>query len=241
MRLHVTVLELTARWNQPSVALADADRLLGSAPAPHLALLPETALTGYVSPELDFDLAPFAEPLTGPTADALATLARKHGCHLAGPLVERDGERAYNTLVVFAPDGSRVAHYRKRHPWYPETWATPGAEAPPVFDVRGARVTVAVCFDVHFVPDDAARELGEADVLLFPSAWVEKPDSRGTLLAGLARRFDVAIVNANWGIGTPRVPGQGGSRIVGRDGEVLALAEHAGRLDAWVDIGREIP
>ena len=78
-------------------------------------------------------------------------------------------------------------------------------------------------------------------MLLFPSAWVEKPDSRGTLLAGLARRFDVAIVNANWGIGTPRVPGQGGSRIVGRDGEVLALAEHAGRLDAWVDIGREIP
>jgi predicted amidohydrolase len=232
--LHVAVLELPARWNEPSIVLAETDHLLSSGGAPDLALLPECALTGYVSPGGDFDLGPFAEPLTGPTASALASLARAHACYLGGPLVERSGARVYNALLVFAPDGTRVAHYRKRHPWYPETWATPGDAPPPVFEVRGARVTLAVCFDAQFLAGDAARELGEADVLLFPSAWVERNDSREVLLGGLARRFDVAVVNANWGVGTPRVPGQGSSRVLGRDGEVLAMARGPGRLDARI-------
>lgn len=234
--LHVAVLELPARWNEPTLALAETDRLLASAPAPDLALLPEAALTGYVSPDRDFDLGPFAETADGPTASALASLARAHGCYLAGPLIERDGANAYNALLVFAPDGSRVAHYRKRHPWYPETWATPGDAPPPVFAVRGVRVTLAVCFDAQFLAEDAARELEQADVLLFASAWVERHDSRDALLGGLARRFGVAVVNANWGVGVPRVPGQGGSRVLGPDGQVLAMAQGGGRLDAWIDV-----
>jgi predicted amidohydrolase len=110
-----------------------------------------------------------------------------------------------------------------------------------VFRVAGASVTIAVCFDLHFLAADAASELREADVLLFPSAWVEAPDSRGPRLAELARTFDVAVVNANWGVGEPPLPGQGWSRVVGRDGRVVALAAEAGRLDAWVDTGPEIP
>ncbi len=189
---------------------------------------------GVRLPTLDFDLRPFAEPLTGPTATAVAALARAHGCHLAGPLVELDGDRVYNTTLVFAPDGALCARYRKRHPWYPETWATAGDDAPPVFDVRGVPVTLAVCFDVHFVGQDAARELTDAQVLLFPRAWVERGDTRGAILPELARRFDVAVVNANWGAGAPRVSGQGGSRILGADGAVLAMARGPGRIDACI-------
>jgi len=227
-RLRVAALELPARWNDPAGALAQVARLLQGGPAPDLVLLPEASITGYVSPQMDFDLRPFAEPLTGPTATALAELARAHGCTLAGPLVELDGSDVYNATVVFAPDGALCARYRKRHPWYPETWATAGTEPPPVFEVRGVRVTLAVCFDVHFLADDAARELSDAQVLLFPSAWVERGDSRGAILPELARRFDVAIVNANWGPGSPRVAGQGGSRILGPDGAVLAIATDRG-------------
>jgi predicted amidohydrolase len=230
--LRVAAIELPARWNEPAAALAETRRLLAGAPPPDLALLPETALTGYVSPRRDFDLRPFAEPLDGPSAAALAAIARDTGCFLAGPLVERDGERTYNATVVFDSHGARVAHYRKRHPWYPETWATPGEAPPPVFDVLGAKVTLAVCFDLEFVADDAADALDAADVLLFPSAWVERPDTRGARLEALARRFDLAVVNANWGEGSPRVPGQGGSRIVAPGGRTIAVAGGPGRIDA---------
>lgn len=235
MTLRVAALELPARWNQRDVVLAETRRLLDVAPPPDIAVMPEAAITGYVSPRRDFDLRPFAEPLDGPTAGALAAIAREAGCHLAGPLVERDGDRTYNATLVFDASGALVAHYRKRHPWYPETWATPGEAPPPIFEVRGARVTLAVCFDLEFVADDAADALSAADVLLFPSAWVERPDTRGERLEALARRFDVAVVNANWGEGAPRVPGQGRSRIVARDGRTLAIATGAGRVDARLD------
>lgn len=193
-------------------------------------LLPETSLTGYVSPRLDFDLAPFAEPADGPTARALAELAREHGTHLFGPLIERDGERVYNTCIGFDRAGREIVRYRKRHPWYPETWATPGEAPHPSFEVEGVRVTLAICFDIHFV-NGSAGALPDADVLLFPSAWVEEEDTRPTMLPELARRRRLTIVNANWGPGEPRLPGQGNSCIVRPSGEITTLAPGTHRLD----------
>jgi 5-aminopentanamidase len=229
--MRVAVLELPARWGGPAEALADVDARLAAGPSADLVLLPELALTGYVSPSGDFDVSPFAEPLDGPTAARLSSLALRHQVHLVGPLVEKDGPRRYNTMVGFAPDGSRFLHYRKRHPWLPERWAAPGDRAHPLVEVGGLQVTLAICYDVHFLADEAARELAAADLLLFPSAWVEvDDDSRPELFAALRGRFGVTIAHANWGPGDPRVPGQGGSTIVGAGVSVAA----AGRADAVV-------
>jgi 5-aminopentanamidase len=233
-KLNVAAFELPARWGEPARALADVEELLSRGPAADLVLLPEACITGYVAPDLDADLRPYAEPLDGPTAAALGALAKKHGTHLVGPLVLREGQRFSNAMVVLGPDGARIAIYRKRHPWYVETWATPGDAPLATFEVGHATIAIAVCFDVHFLEAESARELEAADVLLFPSAWVEREDSRPELLRGLAQRFDVAIVNANWGQGVPRIAGQGGSRIVDREGDLVAVARGEGpqRVDA---------
>jgi predicted amidohydrolase len=236
--IHVCAIELPARFARRGKALADVARRLETVSLaadgpPDLVLLPEASLDGYVSPRLDFDLTRFAEPLDGPAAAALAGLARAHRCAIAGPIIERDGDACFNAISVFGADGARVAHYRKRHPWIPETWATAGDAPPPLFEVGGARVTIAICYDVHFVADDAADMLRAADVLLFPSAWVDDGgDARGEILPAIARRFDVGIVNANWGIGHPAVRGQGGSRVVRRDGVTVARARGPGPIEA---------
>ncbi len=258
-RVRFTVLELPARWAAPDAALADVDAALANTEvalaevdtasavaradidtdpatgAPrdhdaHLVLLPEASIHGYVSPDGDADLAPFAESIEGPTARACAALAVKHHVHLVAPLVLREGRALYNAMVCFDFRGHRVFVYRKRHPWIPETWATPGAEPLPVVEIGGARITIAVCYDVHFLPSESVRELDAADVLLFPSAWVEEPDYRLARLQRLAQRFDLTIVNANWAPGDVQVPGQGGSCVVGADGRVVARVV-AGRVD----------
>jgi predicted amidohydrolase len=131
----------------------------------------------------------------------------------------------YNTCIGFDRDGREIARYRKRHPWYPETWATPGEAPHPLVDIEGVRVTIAICFDIHFVDGST---LPEADVLLFPSAWVEEEDSRPTMLPALARRRHLILVNANWGPGMPRLPGQGDSCIVDSSG---AMTRGDGRVD----------
>ncbi|MCA2980704.1 MAG: carbon-nitrogen hydrolase family protein, partial [Myxococcaceae bacterium] len=182
----------------------------------------EAALTGYVSPDGDFDLSAFAEPLEGPQLDGLRHLAEQFDTTVIGPVIERAGVDRFNSHVVVAPSGALLAHYRKRHPWYPETWATPGDRPWPTFELSGLTCSLAVCFDVHFLVREAQAVLREADVLFFCSAWVDgNGDSRPGTLAPVAQAFGLTVVNANWGPGEPDVAGQGGSLVMDPAGRVL--------------------
>lgn len=218
----IAVIELPAIWARPEQQLALVDHVLSAGPAADIVLLPEASLTGYVSPALEFDLTRFAERADGPTANALSTLAREHRTHLFGPLILREEDALYNATIGFGPDGAHVMTYRKRHPWIPEEWATAGREPFPLFEVAGLRTTIACCYDVHFLADEAAATLDAADLMLFPSAWVEEEDSRPRRLRALARRHRIAIAAANWAEGELRVPGQGASGILDATGAVIA-------------------
>jgi predicted amidohydrolase len=229
--MRVTVLELAASWAEPARRLDEVETRLAAGPATSLVLLPEASLAGYVSADGDTDLAPFAESIDGATARRCAAISAARSIHLVAPLVLREGGSFYNAMACFDPRGDLAFVYRKRHPWLPETWATPGGERPPVVEIDGHAITIAICYDVHFLHADAASELARADVLLFPSAWVEEPDLRAPRLAALARRFELSVVNANWGPGVVRVPGQGGSCVIGPDGRIVARAPSCGRID----------
>lgn len=232
--VRVAVLQLAARYGERERALQKVRALVAASPA-DLVVLPEASLTGYVSPRGDFDLSAFAEPIDGPTTAALSSLAKEHRVNLAGPLIERDGDRLFNTFVVFDRSGHRLAHYRKRHPWMPEEWATAGESPHPTFVIEGLTVTIAICFDIHFLLAEAAAVLEASDLLLFPSAWVEERDSRATMLAGIARTHGVAVANANWARGDVVIAGQGCSRVLDARGITLAVAgEGEERIDVCV-------
>ncbi len=242
--LRVTVLELPAMWGHPGAMLdVIVNDLIRKGRGTDLVLLPEASLTGYVSPVGDFDLTRFAEPIDGPTRRAVSALAKKHDVVLVAPLVLREGDACFNAMIACDGAGELLFTYRKRHPWYPETWATPGPEPAPIVTICGVRVTIAVCFDVHFLDEDAADALDACDLLLFPSAWVEERDSRPQLLGALARRHRIAIANANWGSGDVTVAGQGASSIVGPDGIPLAHVTGGsfGRADATLEVTSTTP
>jgi len=234
--MHLTALQLPARFGAPKEQLRLAETLLEGGPRTDLVLFNEAALTGYVRATragADFDLSSFGEALEGPTSAALLHLAKRFDCLVAGPLIERSDAGLFNCLTAVTPDGTRLFHYRKRHPWFPETWATPGEVSGAVVEWRGVKVMPAICFDVHFLAEDAGPSLRAADVLLFSSAWVDdEGDSRPGHLEPLAREFEVAVLNANWGVGSPKLPGQGGSMFIERSGKVQRRLEGgAARLD----------
>lgn len=216
-------LEIPQTFGDVDAAFDRAARAMDAAGRADLVLLPEAIFTGYLSPSGDADLRHFAEPLGGPTCARVAALARDRSTAIAAPLIELANDRHYNSFVVFDRSGELIAHYRKRRPWFVETWATPGDLGTPVFEIGSVTCTIAVCFDIHFAPQDAHDALQTSSVLLFPSAWVDDAgDARPSILTALARDHGVAIVNANWGPSEPRIRGQGGSMIVGKDGRVLA-------------------
>lgn len=228
--LRVGALELPYRDGDPEGMLRRLDDALAQTRGLDLVVPCEALLTGYVSRRGDFDLRRFAEPLDGPAVTALRALARAHGVALGAPWVERDGARCFNSYLVVDREGATLAHYRKRCPWFPERWATPGDLGTPGFTLAGVRLTIAVCYDIHFVSRLARATLREADALLFPSAWVDdgEDDLRDALLPRVARRHGVWVVNANWGAGAPVRYGAGGSRIVAPDGREVARADGGG-------------
>lgn len=243
--MRVTVLEMPARWGDPSVALRAVDQALAAGPATDLVLLPETSLTGYVSPRGDFDLTVHAEPIHGPTAHGLAELARRHRTAVVGPLVLREGASVSNAMLAFDESGASLFTYRKRHPWLPEEWATAGGERLPVVPIRDMSVTICICYDIHFVGWESSVALDAADLLLFPSAWVDDGpvDLRDALLRDLARKHRIAIANANWSAGVVEIAGQGRSRILdhtgrelGRIHDAAARALGIARLDATLEL-----
>lgn len=238
MPLSVTVLEVPARFDAIDRQLEWIDAQLATHPVGDVVVLPEACLTGYVAPgELDFDLSRFAEPFEGRQLELLRALAGRARATVIGPVIERDRLWCYNAAAIVSPDGTVLARYRKRHPWMPETWASPSANPLPRFTVGDHRCSLAICFDVHFLSAECAEVLEQTDVLFFQSAWVDdRDDSRPRYLTPLAQQFELTIVNANWGRGAPAIFGQGRSLVMGPDGAVRArLEDGSGRLDVVLD------
>jgi predicted amidohydrolase len=228
---HATLLQVPARFGEPEAQLG---WVLEQARAPtDLLLLPETAFTGYVSPRGSFDLTPFAEPLER-GVQRLANVAKHWQCDVVGPVIERVGALVFNATLGVSAEGEVWLQYRKRHPWLPETWASPGDLPWPLVQRFGRLLTCAVCFDLHFLPAEAAQVLEAADTLLFPSAWVDErlgDEHRAQLLQALADRFSLTILNSNWGPGAPRVPGQGGSMALRHGQKAERIQSTQARLE----------
>ena len=120
----------------------------------------------------------------GPLQDFLAQLARQHGVYLVGgtiPLKTASPDRAYNSSLVFDPQGVCIARYDKIHLFsfhkgreaYNEGKSLVAGSQAVAFDLRARagqlwRVGLSVCYDLRF--PELYRQLA-ADIYLVPSAF----------------------------------------------------------------------
>jgi N-carbamoylputrescine amidase len=117
-----------------------------------------------------------AEPIPGPTSEALAQAAREHGVVIVGSQFERRAAGLYhNTAVVFDADGSTAGVYRKMHipddPYYYEKfYFTPGDLGFRSFDTRYGRVGVCVCWDQWYPEAARLTAMTGAQMIFYPTA-----------------------------------------------------------------------
>src|SRR5262249_45834247 len=120
-----------------------------------------------------FDLA---EPIPGPSTEALGRVARETGTVVVASLFERRAAGVYpNTAAVLDADGSLLGTYRKMHIpddplYYEKYYFTPGDLGFRVFPTRFGRVGVLVCWDQWFPEAARLTALQGALVLLYPTA-----------------------------------------------------------------------
>nr|WP_245223091.1 nitrilase family protein [Pseudomonas gingeri] len=188
-------------------------------------VLPELASSGYVfsSREEAFDLAERVP--AGASTQAWADIARQRDIYVIAGLVERVGNKLYNSAVMVGPQGY-VGTYRKLHLWGDEhLYFEAGDLGLPVFHTPFGRLAMIICYDGWFPEVYRLLAMQGADIVCMPTNWVPMAGQRddamimaNTLAMANAHANSLNIICANR-VGTER--GQrfiGNSLIVGADG-----------------------
>lgn len=129
-----------------------------------------------------FDLA---EPIPGPSTDALGALARELGLVIVTSLFERRAPGLYhNTAVVLERDGSIAGQYRKMHipddpGFYEKFYFTPGDTGFCPIQTSVGKLGVLVCWDQWFPEAARLMAMAGAELLIYPTAigWSREDDA----------------------------------------------------------------
>lgn len=167
--VRIGTAQFEARDADPEYNLGRIDALTSRATAEgaELVCFHECCISGYTFMENREreQLDRLAEPIPGPSTDALVELAGRHGVALgAGLLESRDGE-LYNSYVVVAADGL-LARHSKLHPFIHEE-LSPG-EGYTVFEHAGCTFGLLICYDCNIIENVRMTALMGAEILLAP-------------------------------------------------------------------------
>jgi predicted amidohydrolase len=170
--MRVTSIQLEIKDRPKEETLGHVLSLLDQARGSDLILLPELWPCGY------FSFSRYAvdsEPRGGPTEQAIARKAAEIGAFLfAGSVVERDGDRLFNTSLLFDSRGHVAARYRKMHLFgyhSDERRLLSRGDDVVVVPTPWGRAGLSICYDLRF-PELYRRMIDQgAELLLIAAAW----------------------------------------------------------------------
>ena len=138
-----------------------------------LIVFPECALTGYCfeNPE---EALPLAELIPGHSTKKLMATCRKLNVYVVVGLLEKEGDKCYNTAVLLSPEGL-VGKHRKLHLPYlgVDRFLEAGDLPLTTYDTDVGRIGIGICYDMMFPEQSRVLALQGADILVFPANWPE--------------------------------------------------------------------
>jgi len=130
----------------------------------------------YFCQKEDHDNFLLAEPIPGPSTEALCRLAAERETVIIASLFEKRAPGIYhNTAVVIDADGALLGRYRKMHIpddplYYEKFYFTPGDLGFRSFKTRYANVGALVCWDQWFPEAARLTALKGAEIIFYPTA-----------------------------------------------------------------------
>lgn len=159
----------------------------------HLICFPELNITGYSSHP---DIQDSSEKIPGPISRQLEQMSRENQIVILAGMAEKDENGCIFASHLVVTQQGLLGVYRKLHIAPPERDVfTPGTVVP-LFDIRGVKVGVQLCYDAHFPGLSTRMAVDGVDVVFMPHA-----SPRGTPQKKLnswkrhltARAFDNAV------------------------------------------------
>jgi deaminated glutathione amidase len=187
----------------------------------------------------------------GESIRAMSGWAAHHGIVLVGGSIteRRKGrEKLSNTCLVFAPDGTRTALYRKIHLFdvevgghvYRESEAEEAGEEAVVVDADGWKIGLSICYDVRFPELYRILALEGAELLTVPAhftLYTGKDHWHLLLRARAVENQCFVAAAAQIGETMPGKASYGRSLVVDPWGLVLAQAPDEETV-IWADVER---
>ncbi len=149
--------------------------------------LPELFRSRYFCQREDPAVFDLAEPVPGPTTEALGNAARRLSVTVVAPVFERRAPGLYhNSAAVIDSDGSIAGLYRKMHipddpAYYEKFYFTPGDLGFPAFDTAAGKIAALICWDQWYPEGARLTALAGANVLFFPTAIGWHPHEKAEL------------------------------------------------------------
>ncbi|MDH4581930.1 carbon-nitrogen hydrolase family protein [Pseudomonas sp. BN415] len=196
--------------------------IAGCAPDTDLVVFPETQLMGFPTEE---SVAAVAEPLDGPSVQAVQRAARERNVAVVVGVAENDAGTFYNTTLLITPEGIAL-RYRKTHLWASDRGIfTPGDRYATAL-WKGIRVGILICFDIEF--PESARALGQlgAELILVTNGNMDPygPTHRTAIMARAMENQVYAVMVNRVGGGDGDLVFAGGSAVVDPFGQMLCEA-----------------
>jgi predicted amidohydrolase len=155
-KVTIAAVQTDPQFRQKEANLVDMEARARDAAAKgaDLIVFPELALTGYKYKTIA-EMEPDAEPVPGPSTTRMAAVAKSIKSYIAFGMVEQDGDKFYDAVVLVGPEGY-VGKYAKITMGHHSEAVlfTRGPSAPPVFDTSIGRIGLASCYDGAF-PENA--------------------------------------------------------------------------------------
>lgn len=201
-----------------------------------LVIFPELSFTPFYpqvrAEERDEKVLDLAEPIPGPTTEAVAEMADECGVVVVFNLLERDGNETYDTSPVVDEDGTvlgctRMMHIPQYEQYYEQDYYTPGDTGAPVYDTAAGRLGVAICYDRHYPEYLRALALQGAEIVVVPQAgtvgeWPEGIYESELRVASFQHGFFGAMANR---VGQEEdMLFAGNSLVTGPSGRIVATA-----------------
>lgn len=179
--MKVTLVQTNSK-DDKTANLIHAEQLLRDAiedGRPDLVALPE--LFTYLGGTVEGARASAETLPGGPAYEMLRRLAVEYKVHIhGGSLNEADGDRLFNTTLVFDPEGQQIARYRKIHMFdvvtpdgkvFQESATyTPGADIV-TYAIGDIRIGCTICYDLRFAELFVALARAGVDVIVVPAAF----------------------------------------------------------------------
>ncbi|KAF1067217.1 MAG: (R)-stereoselective amidase [Pseudomonas citronellolis] len=173
-------------------------------------------------------VAALAEAADGPTAGAIAALARQHRLAILYGYPEHNPEGApFNAAQLIDRDGQCRHNYRKTHLYGDLDRQQFSASDSPsaLFELNGWKLGILICFDVEFPEAVRSLALAGADLVLVPTAnMLPYEFVCDVLVPCRAYENQVFLAYANFDGAEGELTYCGKSCVVAPDGQVIARA-----------------